>query len=231
VLAPGSTPPPTIDALPGRSAHPIAVGGIIGAVTGAGLVGLLHVVPPSAHVSPVRRTISEYALLESAWVFNLALLVLAAGSAAVLAALVGAQIVRPASGAALALLLWSASLPAIVVFPKHNWAVGPSLSGDIHRVAGLVGFLSLPVAALLIGWAWRADPRWRGDAHRSLVLGALCLLCFSPIGYAILSQPVTGIRWWRAVPLGAVERLLAVTEVITVVALGWWAARAARAKP
>ena len=232
MLSSGTTPPPTVTALgPGRAVHPIAVAGIVAALAGAALVGLLHVLPASADVSPVRRTISEYALLESAWVFNLALLVLAAGSAAVLAALVGAQLLRPVSAAAVMLMLWTASLAAIVVFPKHNWAVGPSLNGDIHRLAGLVGFLSLPAAALLIGWAWRGDPRWRGQAHRSLVLGLVCLLCFSPIAYAFLSQPVTGIRWWRAIPLGAVERVLAVTEVITVVALGWWAARAARAAP
>jgi len=39
---------------------------------------------------------------------------------------------------------------------------------------------------------------------------------------------VTGVRWWRAIPLGAVERTLALVEVVTVLALGWWASRAAR---
>jgi hypothetical protein len=120
------------------------------------------------------------------------------------------RLLRPASTGGLALLLWTASLPAIAIFPKHNWAVGPSAGGTVHRIVALVGFLSLPVAAVAIGWAARAH--------------------LSPLGYAIASQPFTGIRWWRAVPLGAVERLLALCEVVTVLALGWWAMRASHAE-
>jgi hypothetical protein len=48
------------------------------------LLGVLHVVEPSSRVSPVRRTISEYALLDNGWVFDVAVLMLAAGSLAVL---------------------------------------------------------------------------------------------------------------------------------------------------
>jgi hypothetical protein len=204
----------------------LAIGGIGAATIAATLVGLLHVVPPSARVNPMRRTISEYGLLETAWVFNTALLVLAAGSAAVLASLVARGVVRLASLGGVALMLWTASLPAIVLFPKHNWSVGPSMSGTVHRAVALIGFLSLPLAALAIGRAQRSHPRWRTHAYRTLILGWCSLLCFSPLAYAILSQPVTGVRWWRAVPLGAVERLLAVSEVVIVLGLGWWAARA-----
>jgi hypothetical protein len=56
-------------------------------------------------------------------------------------------------------------------------------------------------------------------------------LCFSPIVIAILTEPWTGVRWWRAIPLGAVERALALAEVATVLALGWWAARASGGAP
>ena len=51
---------------------------------------------------------------------------------------------------------------------------------------------------------------------------------FGVIVGAVLLEPVTGVRWWRAIPLGAVERTLALVEVVTVLALGWWASRAAR---
>jgi hypothetical protein len=144
----------------------------------------------------------------------------------VLASLVARGVVRLASFGGVALVLWTASLPAIVLFPKHNWAVGPSMSGTVHRAFALVGFLSLPAAALAIGWAWRSQARWRAHAYRTVILGWCSLLCFSPLAYAILSQPITGVRWWRAVPLGAVERLVAASEVVIVLALGWWAARA-----
>jgi hypothetical protein len=204
-----------------------AIAGLTAALAGAAAVGVLHVVPPSADLNPVRRTISEYALLETGWVFDTAVLALAAGSAAVLVALVRTGLLRPVGGGSVALTLWCAGLTGAVVFPKHNWAVGPSLHGDLHRVASLVGFLSLPLAALLIGWAWRTHDRWRPHAYVSFLLGSLSLLSFTPIAYAILSQPITGLRWWQAVPLGAVERLLAGCEVATVVCLGWWAVRAA----
>jgi hypothetical protein len=206
-----------------RGRRELAAGGIGAAALGAGLVGLLHLITPPARVNPVRRTISEYALLETAWVFNTALLVLAAGSAAVLASLVATGVVRLWSVGGVALTLWTACLPAIVLFPKHNWAVGPSMTGNVHRAFALIGFLSLPAAALAIGWAQRTHPRWGSHAYRTVILGWCSLLCFSPLAYAILSQPLTGVRWYRAVPLGAVERALAVSEVIIVIALGWWA--------
>jgi hypothetical protein len=209
-----------------RFGYAAALGGLAAVLAGAGAVGLLHLVPPSAAVSPVRRTISEYALLENGWVFNAAVLGLAAGSAGILAALLAHRLLRPAGAAALA--LWCAGLIGVVVFPKHNWAVGPSLSGDLHRVASLVGFLSLPVAAILIGASARRHPRWRRHALAVVGLGVVSLLCFAPIGYAILTEPITGVRWWRAFPLGAVERALATAEVVTVLAMGWWAARAGR---
>ena len=209
-----------------RGAHGLAVGGIGLAAVGTGLVGLLHLITPTGRVNPVRRTISEYALLETAWVFNIALLVLAAGSAAVLVSLVATGVVRLWSAGAVALMLWTACLPAIVIFPKHNWAVGPSTTGTVHRAVALIGFLSLPAAALAIGWVWRSHSLWRAHAYRTVVLGGCSLLCFSPLAYAILSQPITGVRWFRAVPLGAVERVLALSEVVIVVGLGWWAASA-----
>ena len=37
-----------------------------------------------------------------------------------------------------------------MLFPKHNWAVGPSANGQIHRAASIVAFLCLPVAVLLL---------------------------------------------------------------------------------
>jgi hypothetical protein len=204
----------------------LAAAGMVTIIAAAATVALLHVVPPSAYVNPVRRTISEYALLDNGWVFDLAVLTLAAGSIAVLVALVGARLVPATSVGAAALLLYGVSMAGVVAFPKHNWAVGPGVNGDIHRVAGLVGFVSLPVAALLVGRLWRRDARWRAYAYTAAALGTLSLLCFSPIVIAILTEPWTGVRWWRAVPLGAVERALALSEVATVLALAWWAVRA-----
>jgi hypothetical membrane protein len=195
--------------------------GTVATALGALLVGVLHLVPPSGSVDPVRRTISEYALLTNGWVFDLAVLVLAGGSAAVLVALIRLDLVRPVSLGALGLLLWSVGLTLVVIYPKDRFTA----DGAIHRAASLTAFLALPVAAIAIGAMWRRHERWRREGWTAVGLGIVSLLCFSPLVWAVLFSEQ---RWWRAIPLGAVERAIAFSEVVAVVALGVWAARASR---
>jgi hypothetical protein len=118
----------------------------------------------------------------------------------------------------------------------------------VHRAASVLAFLSLPVAALLAGGpALRrsaggpsrqestgglpAQQRAGGPApHRGaavavVVAGVAALACFSPIRWALIAEPWTGVRWWRAIPLGTAERLLGLAEVATVLLLARWAAR------
>ncbi len=198
--------------------------GILAIVVAVVAVGALHVLPPSDRLDPWRRTISEYALLDNGWVFNGAVLLIAAGSAGAVAALLLTGLLRPASFAFAGLALWSAGMVGVVVFPKHNWAVGPSMSGDLHRVASLVAFVALPIGAVALGRAWRRHEVWRRWAWATLALGVASMLAFSPLLYAIASAPFTGVRWWRVFPLGAVERALVLTEVATVLAIAAWAA-------
>ncbi|MFC4040127.1 DUF998 domain-containing protein [Dactylosporangium siamense] len=209
--------------------------GAVGAFAGLGvlcvavsvvLFGVLHVVPPSAGLDWSSRTISQYALLSNGWMFDVATLLLAAGSFAVLVALHRAALVRRAAAAAL--LLWVAGLVGVVWFEKHNWSTGPSMSGDIHRAASLVAFLSLPAGALLAALPWLRAGRTRPAARLVALGGVVSLLCFAPILWALLSEPWTGVRWWRAIPLGGVERLLGLAEVATVLLLARWAVRATR---
>jgi hypothetical protein len=205
----------------------VAGAGVTAVLAGAVLLGAMHVVAPSSSVSPVRRTISEYALLANGWMFDTAVLLLAAGSLAVVAALVLAGVLRVGSGAVLGLVLWCAGLAAVVYFEKHDWSVGPSRSGHLHRLASVVAFLSLPVGALCAARRGRRDRRWRGPARVVAGFAVLALLCFAPIVVAFVAQPYTGVPWWAAIPLGAVERALGLSEIATVLALGWWAVRAA----
>lgn len=203
----------------------LGISGSVATALAVVVIAALHVTPPSSYVDPVRRTISQYAHESNGWVFNLGVLLLVAGSVAIQAALIRADVLAPGSKGSVAFALWSLSLAAVVYWPKHNWRVGPSASGDIHRVASLVAFLSLPVAAVLIGSLWLTHERWRNHARATLVLGILSVLAFAPIVYAFVAEPFTGVRWWRAIPLGAVERVLVLTEVAGVLSLGWWASR------
>lgn len=198
-------------------AVPVLAGaGVAGVLASLVLFGMLHVLPPSGELDWGRRTISQYALLSNGWWFDAAVLLLAAGSVAVLAASMRAGTVR--GGAAVALLLWAAGLVGVVWFEKHNWSAGPSAGGDIHRVASVVAFLSLPAAALLAtARCWREAP-----ARRVGLGGVASVLAFSPMVWAVASEPFTGVRWWQAIPLGGVERVLGLAEVGTLLLIAAW---------
>ncbi|GAA1996483.1 hypothetical protein GCM10009818_02980 [Nakamurella flavida] len=243
MLSAGSRTSPGPDTAPtdaaGAATTSVVVGGLARGMAAAGLalvavtllaVGYLHLAGPTAGISWARRTISEYALTDSAWLFNLGVVALAAGSVCILAALVTQRLARPGSAGVLLGLVWSAALLALVVFPKHNWAVGPSTDGQIHRVASLVAFLALPVAVMLLTRRGRGGRRVHrpGWARAGFWLGVASLVWFSPLAGSFLLAPVTGVPWYRAIPLGTVERGLALTEVLAVLAVGLWAMRVAR---
>lgn len=220
---------------PARTAGPTVAGGAGLAAAGLGmtglsvlLIGMLHVLPPTDRISPMTRTISEYALGSNGWLFDLAVLALAAGSAAVLLGLARAGVVRARGAGSWLLALWAVSLVVLVIFEKHNWQVGPSVGGSIHRVASLVAFLSLPIGALVIAGVGARVARWRAPSALTRGAALVALACFSPLVYAIALSVTTGVSWWRVFPLGAVERVLGLSEVLVVLALGWWALRAAR---
>ena len=177
--------------------------------------------PETAGIAPVARTISEYALTDVGWVFNLGVLALALGSLAMLAALVRAGLARPASVGVWLGVAWSAALTVIVLFPKHNWAVGPSANGQIHRAASIVAFLCLPVAVLLLTRRRGVPRRRSADRGPGRVLAGRGVAgLVRPDRGRLGAAPVTRTPWWQAIPLGLVERGLVISEVLAVIALG-----------
>jgi hypothetical protein len=76
---------------------------------------------------------------------------------------------------------------------------------------------------LVIAWAWRRAGDWRGRAFATAGFAVLALLFFGIIVGAFALQPFTGVKWWQAIPLGAVERGLAIAEICVMLTLGWWA--------
>ncbi|WP_433262746.1 DUF998 domain-containing protein [Actinosynnema sp. CS-041913] len=209
---------------PTRSpARLVAFGGAAAVLLTVVMVGLLDLHRLTTTAVGLRRTISEYALGPQRWVFDTAVVLLAVGSLAILAVLVRRGITRWASPGSVAFVAWSVGLALVVVFPKHNWAVGPSMSGTVHRVASLVAFLSLPVAAMLLARPWLRDAVWGAHARWAFRFGVLSALSFTPILYAVLVNVVVGTSWWRVLPLGYIERLLVFVEVIAVLVVGVWA--------
>ena len=108
-------------------------------------------------------------------------------------------------------------MAAVVAFEKTDWSVGPSLGGTIHRYAGLVAFRALPIATLVATRgrdgvaAW---PRW---------LAVAALTWLGAILSGVVLRPLSGVPWWQFLPLGIMERGLALTEVAVLVALAFWA--------
>lgn len=189
----------------------VAVGGGVAVIVGLDLAYL-------GEINPLRRTISEHGLGEQGWIFALAVGLLAAGSAAIGVALARRRLAG--TFGTIALMAWSAGLLVTASFPKHDWAVGPSLSGSIHRVGSLIAFLSLPIAALIIA---RPRRHRRGVSVVAFTLGLGSVLWVVGIAAVIMLATRSGLAWWQVMPLGLVERGLAATEVATVIALGAWA--------
>ncbi|MEU4442964.1 DUF998 domain-containing protein [Actinosynnema sp. NPDC050801] len=219
----------TAEPTPTRSpARFVALGGAVAVLLTVALVGGMDLYRLGESGRHLRRTISEYALGPQRWVFDTAVLLLVAGSVAILAVLVRRGVAKWNSVGAVAFAAWSVGLTLVVVFPKNDWALGPSTSGSIHRFGSLVAFVALPIAATLLARPWRRDPVWGAHARRTFRLGLLSALAFTPILYAIGVNAVVGTSWWRVFPLGYVERVLVLTEVLAVLVAGAWAIAAAQ---
>lgn len=206
----------------------VAFAGIAGLAAGAALIVLLALIPPTDEISVTRQTISQYGLTTGKWMFNLAVLLVAAGSAVILGQLWWERRLPTASVVLGA--LWTISLLVIVAFPKANWAVvtGFNLGGTVHRGASLIGFGCLPFAVLAA--ARTAFPDSPGRRFAARLFAVLSLAWFGAILVAVVVAAVTDQRWWQLIPLGAVERGMALTDLIalTLLALPTVAARVPR---
>ena len=163
-------------------------------------------------------TISEYVYTAGGWAFLTGVLALALGSILLLAGLIHAGLVRPLSFGSILMSLWVIGLVGVAAFPKHNWEIGPSTSGSIHRVATLLAFVSLPAAVLAIARRYRS-------ARPAIWMAYGSIAWLSVLFGAIVVSMVTDLRWHRIIPLGIVERGIVAFEVAAVIALGIWLIR------
>lgn len=163
-------------------------------------------------------TISEYVYTAGGWAFLTGVLALALGSTLLLIGLIQAGLVAPVSIGSILMSLWVIGLLGIAAFPKHNWEIGPSTSGSVHRMATLLAFVSLPAAVLAIA------RRHRG-ARPAVWMAYGSIAWLAVLFGAIAVSMVTDLRWYRIIPLGIVERGIVAFEVAAVIALGYWLIR------
>jgi len=163
-------------------------------------------------------TISEYIYTAGGWAFLTGVLALAVGSILLLAGLIRAGVVAPLSFGSILMSLWVIGLVGVAAFPKHNWEIGPSTSGSIHRMATLLAFVSLPAAVLAIA-------RRHRQARPAVWLAYGSIAWLSVLFGAIAVSMVTDLRWHRIIPLGIVERGIVAFEVGALIAFGVWLIR------
>lgn len=195
----------------------VAVVAVAALFVGALLMGLLHVLPATQGISAVKDTMSEYAFTSLRWLFSVAVLLIAVGVGGTFAAVVATRTVRPVSTATVTAMLAVVGLLLIVLFEKTNWALGPSLHGTIHRGASIVAFLALPLAVLAAARAvFRKRRGWRLLAQG---LAVASWVCFGIVLAAIGRMLAGGLPWWQTIPLGVVQRGIALFAVLAVAAL------------
>jgi hypothetical protein len=171
----------------------------------------------------LHTTISQVGLTPLAPVFEAAVLAVAVGAAMVLAVAVGLRRNRRTQATAGAILaaIAVAGFVLVATFTKQDWSRPPELSGVIHRAGSLAAFLALPVAVIVLARGARTARRLASGAVVAAVAG---LASFLPIIVAIAGVGVRG-GWWRQVPLGLVERAIALGDIAALVLLAALGAR------
>ncbi|TDC40199.1 DUF998 domain-containing protein [Micromonospora sp. 15K316] len=204
---PGSTPTTATGARPARAAGLVRLGGLVCAAAAMLLFGVLHL--PGQPVHPVRDTVSDYALSRHGWLFDLAVLTLAAGSVLLLAPALrrsGPPTFRrgrlPAAVGPAGLAAWCLGLVVLVVCPRDAPGVPVTITGEIHRWAAVAALSGLPVGALLVA------VRHPGRLARAVVAGAVgCVVALVPFVAAYLvGSPLRPF-------VGLLERLVCLAEV------------------
>jgi Protein of unknown function (DUF998) len=190
------------------------------------LLSIQHLQPTG--LNPITKMLSEYASRPGGWLFTSAILLSGYASAVMTIAMARSGLTRHPVQTAL-FGLWSLSLVVIALVPQDpSGTLVPTVSGDVHRAAVLVGFLSLPIAGLLVAHAHRERAGCaalvRGVRVASLaVLGSLTT--FMTV-YGVLR--LSGRRLSDVLPLGLIERQALVSALVLLLLLGLWSARTSR---
>ncbi|MGW3807474.1 DUF998 domain-containing protein [Micromonospora sp. NPDC005113] len=186
--------------MPGtRSTGLFALGGIALAAL-LTVIGHLEV---NDDLNPWALTISDFAVSDRGGVIDIAMVVLALATVALLYGLRRAGPPQPAPGRPAELLLgaWAAGLLLAAVVPTNEPGTAMTTAAYLHRYASVVAFLALPAAGWLL--ARRPDLAPAARTLRTLV---------------VLSLALAAAMIWSAYPgdrvlIGLAERLLILTEV------------------
>ncbi|HET6355862.1 DUF998 domain-containing protein [Streptomyces sp.] len=195
----------------------LACAGLIGSVVFA---VWLHL-GPGRSLNPVRRTISDYVLVDGgAALFDGSVLCLVIGSAAVLAGLTGSGLTRGSRRTGIPLGAGCMALLLVVLFPTDPPGSPSSVYGLVHRYAGAVAFASLPLTGLLLVDLPR-NPTCQGPIRRVRLLSqasAAGVVLFFATHLGATYPDFAGAKLVGSA-LGLTERLLLCMEIALLYSL------------
>lgn len=192
-------------------------GGVAACVAVAAVaLAVLHV-DGLGTVDPVGTVISDYVALPGGY----ALLGVAAVALAVAAGLLAAGLrsARLADPSTPAVLLGTASggLAAAAVFPANDPGTSAGMIASVHRLAGLVVLVALPLAAWLIARRAARTPSWLASARAlGWAAGAVCLLSAA---FLLGNVPIVISDSPTFTALGAVQRVLYAMVMVVLLLL------------
>jgi hypothetical membrane protein len=176
----------------------------------------LHVLSPE--FDPAKRVVSEYALGRHGWLLSVMFLSWGLGTWSLVPA-IQADVSTFPGRIGLVLLVFTGLGEALAAFFDVNWP-------KMHGLAGALGVLSLPLAAMLISMSLRRHPLWRSQRLSLLVAANLTWLALVVMATAMLflgSKPTN-----RHVSIGWPNRLLVVMYCVWVILVGLTALRTRR---
>jgi hypothetical protein len=174
----------------------------LGGIALAALLTVIGHLEVNNDLNPWALTISDFAVSDRGGVIDVAMVVLALATVALLYGLRHTGPPRPRAGTAeLLLAAWVAGLLLSALVPTNEPGTAMTSAAYLHRYASVVAFLALPVGGWLL--ARRPDLAPAARTLRTLVLLSLALAA------AMIWSAYPGDR----VLIGLAERLLILTEV------------------
>ena len=133
---------------------------------------VLHLLRPD--VDPLRQSMSQYQRGRLGFVMVLGFLAVSLAAVALAAGLRAAQM--PAGGSragTISLLLFAIVFVLVAAFPPDASGNPDTASGQVHNLGGLLGLISMTVAAVLFSLRFRRDERWRSVFGVSMAVAVL----------------------------------------------------------
>jgi len=179
-----------------------------------GLVVLLHFV--EREFSPVRRSVSEYALGEHGYLMNIAFFLLGSGTGAL--ALGPHRGSNPGHGLPSALLGGSAALiivAGVINADPSTGEVATTTAGLVHRGVVLIAMIGVLVAAFVLAKRFKRDSCWRASARVALTW-AVIMLASMVVHLSTVETEVAGLMQ-RIYVVVVIGWLLFVANLLRVV--------------